>query len=82
MENEGFSDIDLILVVVLVAAVVLGTVTAVIAARRGRDPARWWLYGFLLWPVALPHALLLRPRPTVPPGGTFAPWPGPDGGRA
>ena len=40
--------------------VCLGVVTAMIAARKGRSPVGWWLYGTLLCIVALPHALLAR----------------------
>ena len=39
-------------------------VPAWLAHRTGRDFALWWLYGFLLLIVALPHALLLAPDET------------------
>ncbi|MBC6476947.1 MAG: zinc ribbon domain-containing protein [Hormoscilla sp. GM7CHS1pb] len=33
---------------------------ATIAHKRGRVFYNWWCYGFLLFPVALIHALFLR----------------------
>lgn len=32
-------------------------VPAVIAQQKGEPALTWWLYGFLLWPVAMWHAL-------------------------
>lgn len=37
----------------------LGIIPAYIAARRGRSFPAWWLYGTLLFIVALIHSLLL-----------------------
>jgi hypothetical protein len=39
-----------------------GGITAVIAKRRGHSPAKWWVYGSLLFIVALPYALLLEDK--------------------
>jgi hypothetical protein len=39
--------------------VVMAFVIAAIATERGRSPVSWFLYGFLLWPVALIHLLAL-----------------------
>lgn len=39
--------------------IVLGLVPAVVAQAKGRSFVAWWLYGTLLWIVAMPHALLL-----------------------
>ena len=41
-------------------AVLLGLIPAVIACKKGRSFVGWWLYGALLFIVALPHALLAR----------------------
>jgi hypothetical protein len=44
----------------------LGIITAMIAASKGRNAFGWWIYGALLFIVALPHALLcanLKRRP-------------------
>jgi hypothetical protein len=40
----------------------LGLIPAYIAATRGRSFPAWWLYGSLLFVVALVHSLLL-PKP-------------------
>ena len=45
----------------LIAAALLGLITAGIAKSRGRDSLLWWIYGTALFVVALPHALLLKP---------------------
>ena len=47
---------------ILVFAVVLGFIPAMVAKNRGRDFFPWWLYGSLLFVVALPHALLIKPQ--------------------
>lgn len=45
----------------LILAALIGLIPAVIAQSKGRDFALWWVYGFLLFIVALPHALVLEP---------------------
>jgi len=42
-------------------AVVLGLIAAVIARLKGRSLYLWWLYGAAIPPVAILHALLLKP---------------------
>jgi RNA polymerase subunit RPABC4/transcription elongation factor Spt4 len=39
----------------------LGLAVALIARSKGRDTFWWWIYGFGLWFIALPHALLMKP---------------------
>ena len=39
----------------------LGLAVALIARSKGRDTFWWWIYGFGLWIIALPHALLMKP---------------------
>lgn len=46
---------------ILVLAAVLGVIPGMIASRKGHSFGMWWLYGALLFIVALPHALLLDP---------------------
>lgn len=46
----------------LVTAMVLGVIPALIASQKGRSAFRWWVYGALLFVIALPHALLLSSR--------------------
>ena len=47
----------------LVLAVLLGLIPAAIAKGKGYDFMLWWIYGALLFIVALPHALLMKPNP-------------------
>ena len=49
----------------LVLAAILGLIPAAIAKRKGWSFLGWWSYGFLIWIVAIPHALLLKPRREV-----------------
>lgn len=59
--------------IVFVLAGLLGLIPAFIARDKGRDFGTWWIYGALLFVVALPHALLTKPAPppaTPSPGGT------------
>lgn len=46
----------------ILALVILGLIPAFIAWRKGRDFIDWWFFGAGLWPVALPMALLLKPK--------------------
>lgn len=39
----------------------LAVIPASVAKGKGRDFGRWWIYGFLVWPVALIHALVAAP---------------------
>lgn len=43
-----------------VIAVFLGLIPAAIAANKGRSFLGWWIYGALVFIVALPHALLIK----------------------
>ena len=45
----------------LAVLALLAVVPAVIAQQKGEPALTWWLYGFLLWPVALAHAIWLEP---------------------
>jgi hypothetical protein len=49
----------------LILAALLGLIPAAIARERGYDFAAWWLFGALLFIVALPCALLAKPRQDV-----------------
>ncbi|MEI6213314.1 MAG: hypothetical protein WCP10_04345 [Desulfuromonadales bacterium] len=48
-----------------IIAVLLGLVPAAIAQNKGHSFSLFWLYGTLLFIIALPHALLLRPVPEI-----------------
>lgn len=43
-----------------ILAIALGLMPAAAAHVKGRDFGRWWLYGALLFPVALIHALVMN----------------------
>jgi hypothetical protein len=48
---------------ILIFAVLLGLIPAYLAQKKGRSFGLWWLYGALLFIVALPHALIMDPLP-------------------
>lgn len=45
----------------LLIAAVLGVIVGMIAKSKGRDFFPWWLYGTLLFIVAIVHVLLIKP---------------------
>lgn len=45
---------------ILILAVLLGLIPAAITRSKGRSFGLWWLYGALIFIVALPHALIMR----------------------
>ena len=45
---------------ILLLAILLGLIPAVIAEKKGRSFIVWWLFGALLFIVALPLAILLE----------------------
>lgn len=48
---------------VLVLAVLIGLIPAAIAHGKGRSFIGFWIYGAMLFIVALPHALLISSNP-------------------
>ncbi len=48
---------------VLILACVLGVIPAFIAKNKGRSFFAWWIYGALLFIVALPHSLIMKSEP-------------------
>jgi hypothetical protein len=51
---------------VLIVASVIALIPAKIAYSKGRNFVWWWLYGVMLFIVALFHSLLLEPRVPSP----------------
>ena len=47
----------------LIFCALLGLLPAFVAQKKGRSFGLWWLYGALLFIVALPHALIMDPLP-------------------
>jgi hypothetical protein len=46
----------------LIIVILIGLIPAAIARSKGESFAVWWIYGSLLFIVALPHALLKKPN--------------------
>lgn len=45
---------------ILFIAAIIGIIPAMIASKKGRSGFTWWLYGTLLFIIALPHSLLIQ----------------------
>ena len=43
----------------IIIGIVLGWIPAIIASNKGHDFFTWWVYGFCLFIIALPHSLLI-----------------------
>ncbi len=50
---------------IFLIAVLIGLLPAFIAQSKGRSFVGFWIYGALLFIVALPHALLMKANPKV-----------------
>lgn len=46
----------------LVIAIIIGLIPAAIARNKGRNFVGWWVYGAAFFIIALPHALLIKPK--------------------
>ena len=49
----------------LIVAVLIGLIPAAIAKGKGRSFGLWWFYGAMIFIVALPHALIMKPDDTA-----------------
>lgn len=47
---------------ILVLAALIGLIPANIAKNKGYSFANWWIYGTLIFIIAFPHSLALRPN--------------------
>ncbi|WP_203529686.1 hypothetical protein [Pseudodesulfovibrio sp. JC047] len=45
----------------IIAAIIMPIIVGMIANSKGRSWILWFLYGLILWPIALVHALVLKP---------------------
>ena len=45
---------------ILIIGILLGLIPAMVAQKKGHSFVAWWVYGSLLFLIALPHALLLK----------------------
>ena len=48
---------------ILLFWVIAAVVAGMIGKSKGRSFFPWFAYGFLIWPVAIVHALLLKQAP-------------------
>jgi hypothetical protein len=48
--------------IMLLPTTLLGLIPAAIASRKGRKFGRWWVYGWLLFIIALIHSLSIKGR--------------------
>ena len=46
---------------VMKLALIIGIIPAIIARNKGKNFFLWWFYGFMLFIVALPHSLWIKP---------------------
>jgi hypothetical protein len=44
----------------LIFATLLSLIPAIIARNKGRNFVVWWIYGLLLFIIALPHSILIK----------------------
>jgi hypothetical protein len=49
----------------LILLMLIALIPAYIARSKGRSLFAWWIYGVLLFIIALPHALLLSKRKSL-----------------
>ena len=49
----------------LVLVALIGLIPAIIAQKKGRSFALWWLYGVMIFIIALPHALLISDNKAI-----------------
>lgn len=52
--------------IVIIAAALFGAVVGKIASAKGRFGLLWSLYGVFLFPIALPHVILMKPIKRCP----------------
>jgi len=50
---------------IFVIAVLIGLIPAAIAQSKGHSFVGFWIYGALLFIVALPHSMLMKANPRV-----------------
>jgi len=61
VEGE-FAPVVIMLIVYWVSLVFLALIPASIAKSKGRGFLLWYLYSYLMFAIALVHAIVLRPR--------------------
>lgn len=46
---------------IFLIAIIIGLIPAAVASNKGHSFMLWWIYGALLWIIAMPHSLMLKP---------------------
>jgi hypothetical protein len=54
--------VELFRLSVLISLILLGLIPATIAQHKGQSLVPWWIYGSLLFVIALPHAFALHSK--------------------
>ena len=44
----------------IVISGLLASIVANIASNKGRSFSKWFMYGFLIWPIALIHSIAIK----------------------
>lgn len=60
MKKNNIRRFTMTFLIGLAVAAVLGLIPASIAKNKGRSFGLWWLYGWLLFIVALIHSLVIK----------------------
>lgn len=55
---------------IIIICAIIGCLPAAIAQSKGHSFVGWWIYGALLFIVALPHSLMLKAEPKPAPKAT------------
>ena len=45
--------------------IVMAVICAMVATNKGHSGIAWFIYGFIIWPIALVHAILIAPPVNV-----------------
>lgn len=64
MDDLGISAVAVIAFLIFLALIAI--IPAAIASNKGRSFLIWWVYGALLWIIAMIHALVVEPARTCP----------------
>jgi hypothetical protein len=54
--------VDSVILWIIIVAALIGLVPALIARTKGGNFIKWWIYGAVIFPIALPHSLGLNFR--------------------
>ena len=52
--------------ILILLGVIMAVIVAIIANSRGRNAGGWFVYGLLIWPIALVHVLVAEREGRAP----------------